>query len=374
MAALIRVTLRWVVILAVCQVGSSLAEAGSWIIGESGEPSLVGPSGLSTLGAPPCCGEYGRYAPADCPCPEWSAWSHVPIAPVPQIWTVDYRARQMFDSSTSYEFGVPPWDPAPFAPLSKLDFELDSPWHGTQIAVELPGWRVHFEWLMPMQQSIDGQMADFDWNMYAPFDPNRVDSLTLSSERWNEGHMLELGTEFKLTNSFLGWPLELWPTAGFRFQRFDITAFNISQIVPPNGPLPAYDGVDVITFNQQYYVGYFGAQLRGTVLAGRIPIDVSFQVDGGPSAGYNVDHHLLRLGDRYTMEETHGGAWHVGFMAEAHLTGQFSVGFQADHIGIRTTGTHRWRNEPFGIDERWSNGVIVKSDQSTLTAFVRYQF
>jgi hypothetical protein len=177
-----------------------------------------------------------------------------------------------------------------------------------------------------------------------------------------------------LTDSFFGWPVELWPTAGFRFQRFDITAYDISSVVPALGPLPAYDGVDIITFNQQYYVGYFGVQLRGTVLAGWIPIDVVFQADGGPTAGYNIDHHLLREGDRFTMEETRGGAWHVGFMAEARVTGRFSVGFQADHMGIRTTGTHRLLNEPEGYDVTWDNGVKVKSDQTTLTAFVRYRF
>lgn len=373
MAAVARVAWRWVVVLAAFQMGPVPAEAGSWPSAANGVPVFADVSSLTAMGSPACCGEYGRYAPdslTDCGGAGWFETS------LSEVWTVDYRVRQMFDSSTSYEFGNPAWDAAGvYAPLSKLDFELDSPWHGLQIGVELPGWRAHFEWLMPMRQNIDGYMADYDWNIDEPRDdPTRLDSLTLSSERWSDGQMLELGTEFHLTDSFFGLPVELWPTAGFRFQRFDVAAFDITVLVPSLGPLPAYDGVDVITFNQQYYVGYFGGQFRGTVLAGRIPVDLALQVDGGPVAGYAIDHHLLRLGDRYTFDETRGAAWHIGVMAEAHVTHRFSVGFQADHTGIRTIGTHRLYNEPYDVDVSWDNGVIVKSQQTTATVFARYRF
>jgi hypothetical protein len=353
-------------------MGLALAEAGSGVTAESGTPSFAGSSPLPTMDCPACWGEYCGYAPTASPGYAATVWSDVPAAPVRQVWTVDYRVRSMLDSSTSYEFGDPF---ALYAPLSKLDFELDSIWHGLQIGVELPNWGMHLEWLTPMQQRIDGQMADYDWNIDDPRDdPSRLDSHTLSSQRWCDGQMLELGTEFKLTNSFFGWPVEFWPALGFRFQRFDITAYSISCVVPALGPLPEYEGVDAITFNQQYYVGYFGGQFRKTLLVGRIPIDATFQVDGGPTAGYNVDHHLLRSGDHYTIERTRGGMWHVGFIAEAHLTERFSLGFQADHTDIRTTGTHRLLNEPLGWDLSWNDGVIADSHQTTLTAFARYRY
>ncbi len=363
-------------VVAACQMGLALAEDGSRAAPESGEPSFAGISVVPTMDSAACRGEYGTYGPTGLAGLGRTVWSDAPAPPLRQIWTVDYRSRPMLDSFTSYEFGTGPGDPdGPYTPLSKLDFALDSIWHGLQIGVELPDWRVHFEWLTPMHDRIDGPMADYDWNIDEPRDdPSRLDSLTLSSQRWCDGQMLELGTEFKLTNSILGEPVEFWPTAGFRFQRFDITAYNISCIVPALGPLPEYDGVDVITFNQQYYVGYFGGQFRRTVLAGRIPTDLTFQVDGGPTAGYNIDHHLLREGDRFTIEQTRGGAWHVGFIAEAHVTGRLSVGFQADHTEIRTTGTHRLLNEPLDEDLTWDNGVAVKSNQTTLTGFVRCRF
>ncbi|NLS94118.1 MAG: hypothetical protein GXX96_18315 [Planctomycetaceae bacterium] len=372
MAAPVRVAVGWVAILAACQAGFALAQDDTWPAYESEGSPAVCACEWPAMDCSACWGEYCRYAPCGWAGYDRTIWSDAPAAPVSQVWAVDYRVRPMLESFTSYEFGDPN---LLYAPLSKLDFAMDSTWHGFQIGVELPNWHVHFEWLMPMDDHIDGNMADYDWNIDEPRDdPSRLDSLTLSSERWNEGQMLELGTEFKLTNSFLDWPFELWPTAGFRFQRFNITAYNIDCLVPALGPLPEYDGVDVITFNQQYYVGYFGTQFRRTALLGPIPIDTVFQVDGGPVAGYNVDHHLLREGDRYTMEETRGGMWHVGFMAEAHLPRRFSVGFQADYMQICTTGTHRLLNEPLDVDLRWNNGVVVKSEQTTLTGFVRYRF
>ena len=282
----------------------------------------------------------------------------------------------MFDSSSSYEFGNPAWSyPVPLLLSAKLDFELDSPWHGLQFGVEMPNVHAHLEFFVPMHDRIDGQMADFDWNILPPYDdPTRLDSYTLSSQRWRNGLILDWDAECKWSDTFFDIPVEFWPLVGMNYQRFDITAYNITQVVPANGPLPAYDGVDVITYDQQYFSVFFGGQLRKTTYLGWVPVDMIFQMDGGPTAGHKIEQHLLRTGERFGIDDTRGGMWHVGFTAEAHLTDQFSLGFQADYLDIRTTGTHRLLNEPEGIDLTWSNGVIIKSHQSTLTAFVRWRF
>ncbi len=303
-------------------------------------------------------------------------WSETPVFSSGPAWSVDYEVRSMFDSCTSYQFGNPPDDPAgSFAPLSRLDFALDSTWHGLQIGLEQPNWRAHFEWLTPIRKRIDGVMADFDWNIDDPQnDPTRLDSLTHSSQRWNDGQLLELGADFLLTDRLFGLPIELWPSAGFRFQRLNITAYSLSSLVPETGPIPELEGVDIITFNQQYYVGYFGGQLRTTQFAGQMPIELTFQGDAGPTAGYNVDYHLIREGDRFTMEQTYGAAWHVALIVEAFLTRCLSVGLQADHTEIHTTGTHRLLNEPLDVDFAWDNGVMARSYQTSLTAFLRARF
>lgn len=84
--------------------------------------------------------------------------------PGPQFWTIDYRIQQMFDSRTSYQFGTPPGFVPQYAPVSKLDWSLDSTWTGLRVGVQKPNWDVHFEWLTTMGQGINGNMEDRDWN------------------------------------------------------------------------------------------------------------------------------------------------------------------------------------------------------------------
>lgn len=290
-------------------------------------------------------------------------------------WNVDYRVRRLFNSSTSYEFGTPLEFPDPFAPLSRLTFALDSTWHGLQLGWERRTWRLRCEWLTPMQQQIDGVMADYDWNIDEPTnDPSRLDSLTHSSLRWNTGHMLDLGGEFMLRDTLFGSRVEFWPTGGFRFQRFDITAYDLYFLVPAYGPDLSLSAVDVLTFDQRYYVGYFGGQLRRRWTVGQIPIDVQLQADMGPAAGHNIDHHLLREGERYTIQETRGIAWHLGLNLDVRLTRYVGLGLQADYAELRTTGSHRLLNEPLDMDWTWTNGVVVASDQLSLAGYLRVSF
>ena len=181
-----------------------------------------------------------------------------------------------------------------------------------------------------------------------------------------------------MTERLLGLPVEFWPLVGFRFQRFDMTSTNGVQIIPADGPFPPpFDG-DLIRFNQQYYIGYAGAQLRQAIQRqGRPLINVTLQADYGATAGYNIDHHLFYeyYGiHRYTMESTDGGAMHFALTAEALLTKRLSLGVQADYLDISTTGSHRflWSGAtPTPTDETWSNGVSVSSSQTAITAFIR---
>ena len=291
-------------------------------------------------------------------------------------WTFAYRLSSMFDSHTSYQFGTFPGAVPAYAPLSKLDFSLNSMWSGLQIGLQRPNWGVHFNWMTPIQQEINGSMSDYDW--LTPTNPTHLDSLSISSERWNEGQMLELEGEFKWTDCFLGMPIEVWPLAGFRFQRFDITTYNGLQVVSDTGQTPPVGTVfpgNGITFNQQFYVGYFGAQLRRTLeITNLRPIDMTLQVDGGPAWGYNVDHHLLRSGDRFTMDTTQGGALHLALIGETALNCNWSVGLEFEYLEIRTTGTHQLVNVPLNQYDSTSNGVMVRSDQTSVTAFLRASF
>ena len=147
-------------------------------------------------------------------------------------------------------------------------------------------------------------------------------------------------------------------------------------------PVPRWlplDG-DMITFKQEYSIGYLGAQLRGR-LETRIlpPIAWTLQGDWGYTQANNVDHHLSGYEDygihQYAMEDTHGDCWHVSLTAEAlFCRDRFSIGLQADYMEISTTGTHHWlviRRHTTPVDETWTNGVSVSSCQTAITAFLR---
>jgi len=320
----------------------------------------------------------------------WSA------PPGPLALTIDYRVLTMFNSHTSYQFGSGPPQlergllSGPYAPESKLDWSLNSVWTGFRLGAEEEDSAGHFEWLTPMAQSISGTMEDFDWNIDDPRnDPTRLDSLSRSSERWNEGQMLEIEYEFRLLKRPLGLPVDLWPLAGFRWQRFDITSYAGNQIigdgviVPLPGPFPRpYDG-DIITFKQEYSIGYLGAQFRGRLETRMLPpIAWTLEGDWGYTQANNVDHHLFyeyRDSHRYSMEDTHGDCLHISLTAEAlFCLDRFSIGLQADHTEINTTGTHHLLQ--YGgtyyapIDETWTNGVSVSSSQTAITAFLRLRF
>ena len=250
-------------------------------------------------------------------------------------WTIDYRVSSMFASHTSYQFGTFPREVPAYAPLSKLDFSLNSMWTGFQIGLQKPNWGIHFNWMTPMQQDINGSLADYDW--LTPSNPTHLDSLSISSERWNEGQMLELEGEYKWSDCFLGMPIEVWPLAGFRFQRFDITGYDGLQVVSDTRftpPVGTFMAGNLITFNQEYYNAYFGAQLRRTIaLTDRLPIDMTLQADYGPAWGYNVDDHLIRAGERFTMDST---------QEEAHCTLPSSAKFLSTAVGAPASSSSTW--------------------------------
>lgn len=291
-------------------------------------------------------------------------------APPPyRDWTIDYRFRALFSSSTSYEFGTPDSISPPWAPLSKLSFPLNSFWHGLRMGLERPKWNLHCEWMMP-QQGIQQELTDYDWQLdHAPFT-----DLGLTPVKWIEGQMLDVGLDFQWTDHISDLPVEVWPTFGFRWQRLNIMGYDLAQVKADGEWLDPPDCVpgDVIAFKQQYFVTYVGGQLRTKMECAALPPALlTFQGDWGYTSADNRDHHLLRDGERLTLETTWGGAWHVGLTAEVLLNKRFSLGFQLDHMDIITRGKHRWLNVPEGQDETTYNGVSVKSHQSSIVAFAR---
>jgi hypothetical protein len=294
----------------------------------------------------------------------WKDWPDK--APGPPVWSIDYRFRSFWSSSTSKEFGTPWSPPDGWAPLSRLKFPLSSNWHGAEIRVQQPTWDLHFEWLTPQQKGVHGEQIDVDWQL-----PNNdYTDLTFARERWNEGQMLDLGFDFQMVDRPLDLPAELWPTIGFRWQRFNVTCYDGLQLkengvwLDPPLEVPG----DMIAFNQQYFIGYIGGQVRGKFgLSMLPPIAWKLQGDWGFVGAYNE----LCEGTRQTTERTYGSMWHIAFTGEMPVTQYLSMGAQFDCTAIGTRGTHRLRDPQQSIDESWDNGVSVWSDQTAVTVFIR---
>ncbi len=286
-----------------------------------------------------------------------------------RAWTIDYQFRSIGGSKTVYEFGTRDPPPAGWAPLSRLVFPVNGPWHGLKVGLRRPRWNAHFEWLTPMSGDIQGDLEDYDW----VYRDGGYTHLGIMHQRWIEGQMIDLGLEVRMWEHCFDLPVDFWPTAGFRWQRFYIMAYDLVQLKEWDVWVPnpyTYDG-DVLTLDQQYYLIYIGGQLRSVLkFAGILPIAVTLAADWANAQAYNVDHHLLREGDRYTTESTHGDSWHVALTAEAPITKRITVGCQVDYLQIRTHGRHHMWNDPLRIDATWDNGVRVWSNQTWVTAFV----
>jgi len=288
-----------------------------------------------------------------------------------RVWTIDYRIKSFCGSQASYEIGTPPaLLPLSWAPWSLLRFPLDSTWNGLQVGVERPNWGVHFEWLTPISQHISGCLADYDW--LDSSNPTQITDIGYMREHWTDGQTINLDLEYKLGDRFLGLPIEVWPMGGFRWQRFDLMAYDLDQVKNSFGPPGPHPG-DIIAFNQQYYICYIGGQLRKTFnLRDEKEIRLTFQGDWGATWGYSIDHHLLG-GGFYGLQATQGSSWHVGLTAEVPMNQRLSLGVQADYLRIQTTGK-TWEIGQGIPSDAWTNGVCAYSDQTSITAFARLNY
>ena len=367
MKTVVRRAVMALAVAAVCQTGIALAEDLVWVSDDSktatAEKAPASEQSSYTDGAK--CADQCSSECDDCLCEA--------MRPC-RTWYVDGRIQSMFSSQTSYQFGTPPLAGGPqFAPLSKLDFGLDSIWGGVRVGVQKPNLDIHFEWLTPMAQSINGSLTDYDWSVAG----GAPASISQSATRFNDGQKLELEGDYKWSDCFLGTQMELWPLAGFRFQRFDMTAYNGLQLVndgtipgiPAVGtPIPVAGG-NSLSLNQQYYIGYAGAQLRRYIEREcRPPIMFALQFDVGATWGYTTDDHILR--GRIITLNTSGQTVHLALIADAPFNCHTSVGLQVDHSDTCTWGSIRESDNP--ALGSWTNGVQANSAQSSITGYLRY--
>ena len=105
-----------------------------------------------------------------------------------------------------------------------------------------------------------------------------------------------------------------------------------------------------------------------------LTVKTNGEADWGPAIGYNIDHHRLRGGDRITVEKTSGNAAYFSLGLDLEVWKTVTAGIKMDYLRINTYGTHTMTNVPQHVDETWSDGVRVWSDQTSITVHLSYSF
>jgi hypothetical protein len=290
-------------------------------------------------------------------------------------WSAELHVKRYFGSHTSYEFGNPL--PPNQAPLSRLEFPLNTWWAGGEFRRSFSRVSAGVEVLRNVSRESDGSFKDSDWDNDA-----RPDVKTIYSEsqcRMEPSYMVRGDVDLKVAD-WLGLPVwfDLRPVAGVRWQRFELVAHDGVQTYPAPGDITPPDPLpgDSIHFWQTYWHYFLG--LRTAYDLGRhihVPrLKLFGQLDWAYVAGDNSDHHLLRAGNRWTHEKTCGNAWHASLGIKAGLTENINLGVEAEYIMIRTKGSHRWVHDVENVDMSWDNGVNVWSEQMSLMMSLEYMF
>lgn len=293
------------------------------------------------------------------------------IIPLTEYVTIGLKTRSFFNSHTTYEFGDP--DHPATAPLSRLEWPLDSWWMGGELRASFPRFSVGMEMLTNTSRTADGVMHDSDWTDDNP----RVKTIYSQTRcRLSPSYYLTIDADLKVSD-WLGLPswIDLRPLAGYRWQNFNFIAHDGVQWEPPGDPLPYPIEGPAIDFEQTYRQYFAGA--RASVDLGKRlffrKLTALMQADFGYVEGYNKDKHLLR-GERYTFEDTHGHAWHASIGLKGELYSRLTFAVEADFLQVSTTGTHRWVDYGYDMDMSWTTGVNVWSRQNSVAMTLAYAF
>jgi hypothetical protein len=280
-------------------------------------------------------------------------------------WAFDLRAMRFSDSHTSYEFGNP--EPPLQVPLSRLEFPMGGWWFGGELRRSFGRYALAAEYLQARRGNTHAPFKDSDWTGDF-FPPDVLDVYSEAQNRVERSSMARIEAEVQV-GDVLGLPdrMTLSPVVGVRWQDLNFVAHDGLQVYPASGrtiPADPYPG-NAIAFRQrytQYFVGLKSSYaLPFATLSG--------QLDWAYVDAANKDHHLLR-GARYTYEATQGDAVHFSLGLQRELARNVIAGIRADHMRIRTTGTHRWVDS--GADETWSHGVRVWSAQTSVSVDLEF--
>jgi hypothetical protein len=277
--------------------------------------------------------------------------------------------KRYVNSFTSYQF------PNPFSPqqdpLSRLEFPMDQWFGGLSVGYWAPSWRMSRQGWMNINREGGLKMQDSDWE--DPTAPNQKTVFSESRCRLNRGCEVDFAID---TATPLEKLLPVRPIFGYRYDNFTFTTHDGLQtsLDGDSADLPG-DGIDFKQTYHQYYVGVVYRSLmdsRGTV-AGLPAFDVELQADYAVVAAKNEDLHLLRAGERITVEQTSGHCWHGAVRATAAVSAGVRAGVAFDFKRLLTNGSHQLTNPLFSLDFSFS-GSKVWSDQAAISGYLEMRF
>ncbi|MCM0753857.1 omptin family outer membrane protease [Desulfovibrio aminophilus] len=295
-----------------------------------------------------------------------------PAEPTATDWSFELKTKVLMDSFTAYEFGMPL--PPQYAPLSRLEFEMDSVWAGFSARRRLDRFSLGLEYLSSSLRQEGGHMRDSDWE--DPADTGRLTTFSKSECTLRPSFQISADLDMQAADLLgLGPEWDLRPFVGFRLQELSFLAHDGTQweYDPPYTvtPLPGHS----IAFRQtwrQYFLGLALGYDWGPVLGLR-----HFKTTGRADVAYvqgdNRDDHLLRP-DRITREETEGYAVHAVLGLTLGLAENLDLGLEGEYLGIETTGVHKLHDGWVGLDMQWNKGVHVWSRQTSLQLSLAYSF
>ncbi len=277
--------------------------------------------------------------------------------------------KKFLNSFTSYQF--PSLYNAAQDPLSRLEFPIDQWFVGLSTKYSSIRWSLNASVWRNINRSNARKMQDSDWD-----DENNTDQKTVFSEsncKLNQGVLGNLGIT-------VGVPYlrdySLRPAIGYRYQKFDFTTYDGYQTEFGGATAPLVG--DGMNFRQTFHHCYIGISFNKLInLANYANYpqygNIDLQIDYAWVSGKNEDNHLMREGNRITVENTRGHCWHIGAGANIYRNSRLSGRFEADFKRIKTYGTHNLTNNLLGLDLSW-DGAKVWSDQLSLTAIAAITF
>jgi len=284
-------------------------------------------------------------------------------------WAVELQVKRYIGSHTSYEFGNP--FPPCQAPLSRLEFPIDTWWSGGKLTGRFPRISLGVEIMRNINRDSDGAFTDSDWD---DDDAPQVKTIYSVAEcRMEPSYIICGNVDLKIAD-WVGLPawFDLRPVAGIRWQRFELITHDGEEFFPLQESIPG-EGIHFTQTYRQYFLG-----LKTEYDLERhfktVPLTLLCQIDWAYVEGDNSDHHLLRVGNRWTYEKTHGEAWHVSVGARTNLTKNVNATVEAEYLRITTHGSHRLTNEVFDIDIGVDHGVKVYSEQKNIMFSLEYLF